>query len=43
MVLIGDKIISPEIFTERFACDYGVCGGVCSRAGRWWRRRDFSR
>ena len=33
MVVIGDKIISPEIFTEHFACDYGVCGGVCCVIG----------
>ena len=33
MVIIDDKIISSEIFTERFACDYGVCGGACCIIG----------
>ena len=33
MVIIGDKIISSEIFTEYFACDYGTCKGVCCVAG----------
>ena len=33
MVIIDDKIISTEIFTECFACDYGVCGGACCIIG----------
>ena len=33
MVIIDDKIVSSEIFTEYFACDYGVCGGACCVIG----------
>ena len=33
MVIIDDKIVSSEIFTEYFACDYAVCGGVCCVIG----------
>ena len=33
MVIIDDKIVSSEIFTEYFACDYGVCGGACCIIG----------
>ena len=32
-MIIDDKIISSEVFTECFACDYGVCGGVCCVIG----------
>ena len=33
MVIIDDKIVSSEIFTEYFACDYAVCGGACCIIG----------
>ena len=33
MVIIDDKIVSSEIFTECFACDYGTCGGACCIIG----------
>ena len=32
-VIIDDKIVSPEILTEYFACDYAVCGGACCIIG----------
>ena len=32
-MIIDDKIVSSEILTEYFACDYAVCGGVCCVIG----------
>ena len=32
-VIIDDKIVSSELFTVCFACDYAVCGGYCCIAG----------
>ena len=32
-MIIDDKIVSSEIFTECFACDYGTCGGACCIIG----------
>lgn len=31
--IIDDKIVSSELFTEYFACDYSVCGGACCIIG----------
>lgn len=33
MVVIDDKIVSPDVFTECFSCDYAVCGGACCIIG----------
>lgn len=33
MIIIDDIIVSPEILTEHFACDYEKCGGVCCVIG----------
>lgn len=33
MIIIGDKIISSDILTEYFCCDYEKCGGVCCVIG----------
>lgn len=33
MIIIDDIIVSPEILTEKFACDYEKCGGVCCVIG----------
>lgn len=30
---IGDKLLSSELFTEYFCCDYEICGGVCCLHG----------
>lgn len=32
-IIIGDKIVSSEILTECFACDYEKCGGACCVIG----------
>ena len=29
IIQIGDCLVSTEILTEYFACDYAVCKGVC--------------
>lgn len=33
IIQIGDCLVSTEIFTEYFSCDYGVCKGVCCVIG----------
>ena len=33
IVRIGDILVSEEVFTEFFACDYPVCKGVCCIIG----------
>ena len=33
IVQIGDCLVSAEIFTEYFACDYEVCKGACCVVG----------
>ncbi len=33
MIIIDDIIVSPDILTEKFACDYEKCGGVCCVIG----------
>ena len=33
IIQIGECLVSSEIFTEYFACDYGTCKGVCCVAG----------
>ena len=33
MIAIGDILVSDEILTECFACDYGVCKGACCVVG----------
>lgn len=33
IIAIGDLLVSPEIVTEFFACDYEVCRGVCCIVG----------
>ena len=33
IVQIGDCLVSTDIFTEYFACDYGVCKGACCVIG----------
>ena len=33
IIQIGECLVSSEIFTEYFACDYATCKGVCCVAG----------
>lgn len=33
LIVIDDKIVSSEILTEYFACDYEQCGGACCVIG----------
>ena len=33
ILLIGDLLVSPEIITEFFRCDYGRCRGACCIIG----------
>ena len=33
IIAIGDILVSPEIVTEFFACDYNVCRGACCIVG----------
>ena len=33
IVQVGDVLLSPDIFTERFCCDYEKCKGVCCVEG----------
>lgn len=33
ILMIDDIIVSSEILTEKFACDYEVCGGACCIIG----------
>lgn len=33
VIEIGNCLVSSEIFTEKFACDYPVCHGVCCVIG----------
>lgn len=33
MILIGDYIVSRELLTEHFLCDYAACRGICCVEG----------
>ncbi len=33
MIIIGDKLISEDIFTEKFCCDIAACVGTCCVEG----------
>ena len=33
IIQIGDVLLSPDILTERFCCDYEKCKGVCCVEG----------
>ena len=33
MILIGDKILSEDIFEKQFACDISACKGACCVEG----------
>ena len=33
IIQIGDILVSEDVVTERFACDYAVCRGACCIAG----------
>ena len=33
IIQIGNVLVSPELFTERFCCDLDVCKGACCIEG----------
>ncbi len=33
MILVGDKLLSEEIFDKQFACDLNACKGACCVEG----------
>jgi hypothetical protein len=33
IIRIGDILVSSEILTEYFSCDYEKCGGICCIVG----------
>ena len=33
IIQVGDVLVSPDIFTEKFCCDLAVCKGECCIVG----------
>ncbi len=45
IIQIGDVLVSEDVVTEHFACDYAVCKGCCciiGDSGARWRSRSWS-